>query len=46
MFILVSIAGDAREKLCLLVDEFKVDVLVLGFKGTGPYKRLFINLCD
>ena len=39
----ISLRGDAREELTRKVQELNVDLLVIGSRGLGTMKRLFIG---
>lgn len=36
------VVGDAREKICEVVDKLHVDLLVMGSHALGPIKRYSI----
>ncbi|KAJ4701439.1 universal stress protein A-like protein [Melia azedarach] len=37
------VVGDAREKICEVVDKLHVDLLVMGSHALGPIKRMFLG---
>ncbi|KAL3898987.1 MAG: hypothetical protein SGCHY_002360 [Lobulomycetales sp.] len=39
----VALRGDAREEIVYKVDDLKADVLVIGSRGMGAMKRVFIG---
>ncbi|KAJ3210097.1 hypothetical protein HDU67_005658 [Dinochytrium kinnereticum] len=43
----IALRGDAREELCAKVKELKADVLVVGTRGMGTFKRaIFGSVSD
>ncbi|KAJ3037255.1 hypothetical protein HK097_003559 [Rhizophlyctis rosea] len=39
----IAMRGDARDELCRKVEEVKADVLILGSRGQGAWRRAFLG---